>query len=162
MIYGLGEAINKDSSCMKNTKCTKSYLRDLYAEIITGNDGFEKFSLRYIEEADTNNYVNFIDFKVLNLITGEIKTYNSIDTGIDKEEVAYQTEFLNLLDFPGTPLHVLKLKIDVSIILLQNIKPSKLCNCVRLSVKKLINSVNYATILNIKCKGKMYCFHEFQ
>ncbi|TBU10683.1 putative PIF1-like helicase [Hamiltosporidium tvaerminnensis] len=70
--------------------------------------------------ADTNNYVNFIDFKVLNLITGEIKTYNSIDTGIDKEEVAYQTEFLNLLDFPGTPLHVLKLKIDVSIILLQN------------------------------------------
>ncbi|KAJ8879435.1 hypothetical protein PR048_020043 [Dryococelus australis] len=51
------------------------------------------------------------------------------------------TEFLNSLDLPGMPPHMLTLKVDVPIILLRNINPSRLCNTTRLSVKKMMNKI---------------------
>ncbi|GFU56508.1 ATP-dependent DNA helicase [Trichonephila clavipes] len=81
-------------------------------------------------------------------IPSETTTYKSIDTVENQDEVVnYPTEFLNSLDLPGMPLHVLTLKIDVPIILLRNINPPRLCNGTRLSVKKMMNNVIEATIL---------------
>ena len=66
-----------------------------------------------------------------------VLTYESVDTVLEPNEaVNYPSELLNSLDLSGFPPHVLQLKIGVSIILLRNIKPPKLCYGTRLAVKK--------------------------
>jgi len=52
------------------------------------------------------------------------------------------------------PPHVLTLKISVPIILFRNINPPRFCNGTRLSVKKMMNNVIEAIILNGKFKGE--------
>jgi ATP-dependent DNA helicase PIF1 len=66
----------------------------------------------------------------------------------------YPTEFLNSLDLPGMPPHVLTLTIGVPIILVRNINPPRLCNGTRLSVRNVMNNIIEATILNGKFKGE--------
>ena len=64
--------------------------------------------------AAKNIDVNELNFTIQNHIPGEIQTYKSIDTILNREEaVNYPTEFLNLLDLPGMPPHNLILKKDV-------------------------------------------------
>ncbi|GFY31477.1 ATP-dependent DNA helicase [Trichonephila clavipes] len=105
--------------------------------------------------AAKNIDVNTINFTIQNGIPSETTTYKSIDTVENQDEVVnYPTEFLNSLDLPGMPPHVLILKIGVPIILLRNINPPRLCNGTRLSVKKIMNNVIEATLLTRKFKGE--------
>ncbi|GFS84158.1 hypothetical protein TNCV_2365311 [Trichonephila clavipes] len=88
--------------------------------------------------AAKNIDVNTINFTIQHGIPSETTTYKSIDTVENQDEVInYPTEFLNSLDLPGMPPHVLTLKIGVPIILLRN-----------------INNVIEATILTGKFKGE--------
>lgn len=66
----------------------------------------------------------------------------------------YPTEFLNSLDLPGLPPHVLKLKVGVPIILLRNVNPPRLCNGTRLAVKRMMDNIIEATILNGNYRGE--------
>ncbi|GFV80265.1 ATP-dependent DNA helicase [Trichonephila clavipes] len=105
--------------------------------------------------AAKNIDVNTINFTIQHGIPSETTTYKSIDTVENQDEVVnYPTEFLNSLDLPGMPPHVLTLKIGVPIILLRNINPPRLCNGTRLLVKKMMNNVIEATILTGKFKGE--------
>ena len=81
---------------------------------------------------------------ILTKIRDQAVVCKSVDTVLEPNEaVNYPSEFLNSLDLPGFPPHVLQLKTGVPIILLQNIKRPKLCNGTRLAV----NLADLPTIL---------------
>ncbi|GFS85129.1 ATP-dependent DNA helicase [Trichonephila clavipes] len=62
--------------------------------------------------AAKNIDVNTINFTIQHGIPSETTTYKSIDTVENQDEVVnYPTEFLNSLDLPGMPPHILTLKI---------------------------------------------------
>ncbi|GFW37132.1 ATP-dependent DNA helicase [Trichonephila clavipes] len=88
--------------------------------------------------AAKNIDVNLINCSIQNKIPEEETTYKSIDTVVNQDKsVHYPIEFLNSLDLPGMPPHILSLKIGSPIILLRNINPPRLYNGTRLSVKKI-------------------------
>ncbi|XP_069171785.1 uncharacterized protein [Procambarus clarkii] len=88
-------------------------------------------------------------------IKSEAVTYKSVDTVVEADEaVNYPTVFLNSLDLPGIPPHVLQLNIGVPIIMLRNINQPKLCNGTRLAVKIFISNVIEAAILTGPLKGE--------
>lgn len=62
------------------------------------------------------------------------------------EAIHYPTEFLNLLQPSGIPPYNLELKVRAPIMLLRNLKPSKLCNGTRLTIKNLFAHIIEATI----------------
>ena len=94
-----------------------------------------------VDVQDMNNIIQ-------NRIADEAITYKSIDSVTNENEaVNFPIEFLNSLDVPGLPPHILTLKITAPIILLRNINQAKLCNGTRLVVKKLTNNLIEATIL---------------
>lgn len=81
---------------------------------------------------------------IMNMIEGEEITYLSCDTvckattNDSETDVLYPTEFLNSLNFPGMPNHVLKLKLGLPVMLLRNINQSSgLCNGTRMTITQL-------------------------
>ncbi|XP_036343195.1 uncharacterized protein LOC118752408 [Rhagoletis pomonella] len=105
--------------------------------------------------AAKNVDVNEINASILTQIPGEVVTYKSIDSITNPDDVVnYPIEFLNSLDLPGLPPHRLQLKVGAVIIMLRNINQPKLCNGTRLAVKRTMNNVIEATILQGKFKGE--------
>jgi ATP-dependent DNA helicase PIF1 len=87
--------------------------------------------------APRNAEVDAINEELLTILPGISKTYTSINSIIDPDEIVhYPTEFLNSLQIPGLPPHHLNLKVGAPIMLLRNLKPPKLCNGTRLTIKK--------------------------
>ena len=85
---------------------------------------------------------NKINEILLEKISGETKTYKSIDTCYDENlSLKFPTEFLNCIEQSGLPYHKLKLKVGCPIICLRNLAPPKLCNGVRLIITKLDKNV---------------------
>lgn len=59
-------------------------------------------------------------------LPGQLMSYRSVDTVMNQDDIVnYPIEFLNSLDLPGIPPHVLQLKIGSPIILLRNINQPK-------------------------------------
>jgi ATP-dependent DNA helicase PIF1 len=105
--------------------------------------------------APKNDSVNAINFRILTKLAGSHTIYKSIDTVVDLEQaVNYPTEFLNSLEPPGMPPHMLFLKEGVPVMLLRNTDAPHLCNGTRLSVRKLLPNVIEATVLTGCAKGQ--------
>lgn len=105
--------------------------------------------------APLNSTVHFTNEKILELLPNESITYTSIDTLMDNEDTTlYTTEFLNSLEIPGVPSHLLKLKVGVTVILMRNLDPPRLCNGTRLLIKKLLKNLVVAEILTGCAKGE--------
>lgn len=129
-------------------------ISNVYPNILQNHKNHQWLSERAIL-ASKNKDVGDINIDILNKISGETKTYKSIDCVMDPDEVVnYPTEFLHTLDLSGTPPHILQLKIGVPIILLRNLNQPKLCNGTRLVVKKLFDNMIEATIITGKYKGE--------
>ncbi|XP_017464463.1 PREDICTED: uncharacterized protein LOC108369403 [Rhagoletis zephyria] len=105
--------------------------------------------------AAKNVDVDDLNFKIQQSLTGELVSYKSIDTVCDANKaVNYPTEFLNPLDLPGMPPHLLLLKVGSPVILLRNLNPPRLCNGTRLVIKKCMKNIIEATILSGKFLGE--------
>ena len=105
--------------------------------------------------APKNVNVNAINLQIQQQLSGETKSYKSIDTATDVDAaVQYPTEFLNSLEPSGMPTHNLQLKIGSSIMLLRNLHAPRLCNGTRLCVKTLMPHVIEATIMTGCAKGE--------
>ncbi|KAJ8895238.1 hypothetical protein PR048_000563 [Dryococelus australis] len=85
--------------------------------------------------AAKNMVVNELNFKIQNEIAGELRTYKSVDSATNQDDVNCPPEFLNSLDLPGLPPHNLQLKVGSVIIMLRNINQPRLCNGTRLAGK---------------------------
>ena len=105
--------------------------------------------------APKNISVDKVNDHILAKIPGAVMMYSSVDSVVDEEEaVQYPMEFLNSLEPPGMPPHLLFLKIGVPIILLRNIDSPRLCNGTRLVIKKMMSRVLEATIITGKYAGE--------
>ena len=86
-----------------------------------------------------------------------MQSFKSVDCVVHGDEATnYPTEFLNSLELPGVPQHILLLKVGSVVIMLRNLRPPKLCNGTRLIVKQIMNNIIYATISKGKFEGKQF------
>ena len=105
--------------------------------------------------APKNVSVDKVNERIVAKIPGAIMIYRSVDAVVDTEEaVQYPMEFLNSLEPPGMPSHLLVLKVGVPILLLRNLDSPRLCNGTRLVVKKMMSHVLEATIITGKHAGE--------
>ncbi|GFS92039.1 ATP-dependent DNA helicase [Trichonephila clavipes] len=133
-ILEMGEwkLMNLPANFCKITESIDELLQKFFPNIAQNYKNHQWLSTRAILAAK-NIDVNTINFTIQHGIPSETTTYKSIDTVENQDEVVnYPTEFLNSLDLPGMPPHVLTLKIGVPIILLRNINSPRLCNGTRL------------------------------
>lgn len=99
--------------------------------------------------------VDEINYKVLELLNGESRTYYAVDKVLDDDDtVNYPTEFLNSLCPSGLPPFRLILKKGAPIMLLRNLNPPMLCNGTRLIVKSVHNNIIEATIITGEFEGE--------
>ena len=57
------------------------------------------------------------------------------DSVTDTSEAGEAIEFLNSLELPEVPSHLLRLKVSALIVILRSLDPPKLCNGARLAVR---------------------------
>jgi ATP-dependent DNA helicase PIF1 len=108
--------------------------------------------------APLNSNVDEINDECIERLTGESRTYLSVDSGIDESgntDHQLPPEYLNTIKLSGMPVHSITLKIGCPIMLLRNLDPSAgLCNGTRLIVTALKTRVIEAKILTGVHAGK--------
>ena len=103
--------------------------------------------------APKNDKVSSINSSLLTTIPGDEQTFRSIDSVEEDIAVDYPVEFLNSLNPPGMPPHLLRLKIWAPVILLRTLNPPILCNGTRLIVERMMPRVIEATVVTGPGKG---------
>ncbi|XP_073024169.1 uncharacterized protein [Primulina eburnea] len=105
--------------------------------------------------ASKNEYVDHLNEKIIQMFPGESRVFTSFDEAMDDSHNFYPQEFLNSLTPNGMPPHRLVLKINCTVMLLQNLDPSDgLCNGTRMVCRSFENNVIYAKITIGQHTGK--------
>ncbi|KAJ8876613.1 hypothetical protein PR048_021058 [Dryococelus australis] len=103
-----------------------------------------------------NDSVNEINNLIIQRVPGQVKTYKSIDTVTNVDDVVhFPQDFLNSLNPSGLPPHELSLKVGTPIMLLRNISPPNMCNGTILLIKDLKENLIVATILSGPAAGQL-------
>ncbi|KAF7821206.1 ATP-dependent DNA helicase PIF1-like [Senna tora] len=103
----------------------------------------------------TNEAVDMLNEKLINIFPGESWIYNSFDQALDDNANYYQKEFLNSLTPNGLPPHKLIPKLNFPIMVLRNIDPANgLYNGTRLVCKGFESNVIHAEISSGQHIGK--------
>lgn len=85
-----------------------------------------------IEDVNKNNE------QIQSKLPGAVTKYTSIDSvTIEDQAVDYPVEFLNSIEQPGMPPHILHLKVGSPLMIMRNLNPPKICNGTRVLVKNL-------------------------
>ena len=107
-----------------------------------------------------NKDVDFLNELAMERVRGNTKTLYSIDSVVDNgdgQSEFYSEEFLNNINVSGLPVHKLKLKVGVPIMVLRNLAPLKgVCNGTRLRVDKIGKYVLTTTILTGPMKNTLF------
>lgn len=131
-------------------------IEEIFGESIRGRD-YKGLAKRAIL-CTTNDACKSINDAVLNKVDGEIKTYYSrdaIDIDEPKSSITYPDEFVHSLETSGLPLHELKLKENVPLMLLRNLNVSQgLTNGTRLLLKAMKPSVLICEIVSGEKAGE--------
>ncbi|GJT93726.1 ATP-dependent DNA helicase RRM3-like protein, partial [Tanacetum coccineum] len=105
--------------------------------------------------APTHEMVDIINQRMLSLLIGDEKEYESLDsvclTDDDSnfDDSIYTTEFLNGIRMSGIPHHSIKLKIGTPIMLMRNIdQRAGLCIGIRLQVLRMADNIIEAKIIS--------------
>ncbi|KAL6565353.1 hypothetical protein OROGR_002304 [Orobanche gracilis] len=94
-----------------------------------------------------NDCVHEINIALIDKFPGANVDYYSTDLTADPFQQAYYQDYLNSINTPGLPPHLLRLKLNCSIMLLRNINPSEgLCNGTRLICRRLDRNILGAEI----------------
>ncbi|XP_021808472.1 uncharacterized protein LOC110752178 [Prunus avium] len=102
----------------------------------------------------TNEDVDMLNEKMINMFPGEEETMYSFDSVEDDTRNLYQPEFLNSICIGGLPPHKLTLKRGAPIMLLRNIDPKLgLCNGTRLLCRGSYQNLIDAEILTGQSVG---------
>lgn len=106
---------------------------------------------RYLSErailTPTNHTVGHLNAVIVDKIPGDSHTYFSVDKAEDfggtatDLNFAFPPEYLNSINIPGLPLHELKLKVGVAVMLMRNLNQTLgLCNGTRMIVTKCLKN----------------------
>ncbi|XP_017226413.1 uncharacterized protein LOC108202501 isoform X1 [Daucus carota subsp. sativus] len=108
----------------------------------------------------TNQTVGNVNSIIVEKIPGEMSSYYSLDTaedypGTQREQLAsFPPEYLNSLNIPGLPLHELKLKVGVVVMLMRNLNQTLgLCNGTRMMVTKCLQFCVECEVIAGQFKG---------
>jgi len=136
------------------TESKEEFIQSVFPDVVQHSKNHNWLSTRAILTAK-NKDVDDLNSTIQNLIPGQLFSFKSVNTVINPDDVVNcPTEFLISLELPELPPHNLLLNIGSVMIMLRNINQPRLCNGRRLTVKRLMNNVIEATIINGKYKGE--------
>uniref|UniRef100_A0A8I7BEE2 ATP-dependent DNA helicase n=1 Tax=Hordeum vulgare subsp. vulgare TaxID=112509 RepID=A0A8I7BEE2_HORVV len=112
----------------EDEKQVNKLIEDVFPSLHTNATSREYMSTRAILSTK-NEHVDDLNDKMISRFPGEEKVYHSFDSIEDDFQNNYTIDFLNSITPNGLPPHVLKVKINCSVILLRNLDPHNgLCN----------------------------------
>ncbi|KAK1397391.1 hypothetical protein POM88_007254 [Heracleum sosnowskyi] len=108
----------------------------------------------------TNQTVGQVNSNIVEMLPGEMFSYFSVDTaedfpGTEHDQIAsFPPEYLNSINISGIPLHELKLKVGVAVMLMRNLNQTLgLCNGTRMMVTKCLKHCVQCEVISGSYKG---------